>query len=185
MFKLNEVRVCLKEGEGLYDISPIETPEDAVALIGKQLLSKLDREMLTTVNLDSKNRPISYHIVSVGSITSSLVYIPNVFKTAILENATSIIVLHNHPSGDVSPSLEDIAFMDRVTDAGSLLSINVLDHIIIGSGKEYAYYSFREEGHIGRVSEDLSSTTKYVSDSRQTSLKTQMTNHTQKHAQHL
>lgn len=94
----------------------------------------LDRERFSVVLLDGKNRVLGIHIVSVGSLTAALVHPREVFKAAILANAASVILVHNHPSGDPEPSAEDRALTARLRQAGELLGITVLDHVVIGDG---------------------------------------------------
>jgi len=86
------------------------------------------------VPLDGKNRALGFHIVSVGTLTASLVHPLEVFKLAILANVAAIIVVHNHPSGDPTPSAEDVAITQRLRQAGELLGIRVLDHVVVGDG---------------------------------------------------
>ncbi len=92
----------------------------------------LDREFFFMITLDSKNRTIGYHAISMGSLTSSAVHPREVFKPAILENSAAVIFLHNHPSGDPAPSREDRECTNRLTQAAKILGIRVLDHIIFG-----------------------------------------------------
>jgi DNA repair protein RadC len=100
------------------------------------------REHFITLHLDCKNRIICFDRVSVGSLNQSIVHPREVFKAAALSSAASILLMHNHPTADPTPSREDIAITRRLKEAGELLGILVLDHIIIGDG----YYSFAEHG---------------------------------------
>ena len=93
--------------------------------------------------LDMKNQPTSISVVSIGSLNSAIVHPREVYKTAILSNAASIIIAHNHPSGIVDPSHEDITLTNRLDEAGKIIGIKLLDHLIIGYGN---FYSFKEEG---------------------------------------
>ncbi len=97
--------------------------------------------MFITVHLDGKNRILCMDIVSIGSLNQSIVNPREVFKTACLSSAAAILCIHNHPTGDPTPSSEDIAITRRLKEAGDILSIKVLDHIIIGDGE---YLSFVE-----------------------------------------
>jgi DNA repair protein RadC len=108
-------------------------------------LDGVDREHFVILLLDQKNQVIGIHTVSVGSLTASIVHPREVYKVAILRNAAAIICGHNHPSGDCQPSREDRAITQRLVEAGKLLGIAVLDHIIIGDGTS-AYFSFADEG---------------------------------------
>src|SRR5215467_3913458 len=107
-------------------------------------LADVDREHFVILLLDQKNQVIGINTVSMGSLTASVVHPREVFKTAILSNAASLICGHNHPSGDCQPSREDRALTTRLVEAGKLLGIVVLDHIIIGG--ESKYFSFGDEG---------------------------------------
>ncbi len=106
-----------------------------------------DREEFIVVLLDAKNRMIGFHVVSVGSLTSSLVHPREVFKIAILGNAASVVLVHNHPSGDPTPSAEDQSITQRLIDLGTVLGIRILDHSVVGDGR---YVSFVDDGLLFR-----------------------------------
>ena len=106
-------------------------------------LADVDREHFVVLLLNQKNRVIGVHTVSVGSLTASVVHPRETFKAAILANAAAIICGHNHPSGDCQPSREDRAITQRLKEAGALLGINLLDHVIVGG--EGRYFSFADE----------------------------------------
>lgn len=144
-YQLQEVnvRLCLKEGAVLYRTAPLSHPEAARDVM-RDVLKDLDREMVCVVNLDNKMKPINYNVVSIGSIDQSMVPIQNVYKSSILSNAASIMLLHNHPSGDVSPSSPDFDVTKKLVEAGKLMGIPVIDHLIIG-GMNGNIYSFRTE----------------------------------------
>lgn len=91
-----------------------------------------DREMFCCVLLDTKNRPIANHIVSIGTLNTTLVHPREVFRPAIRASANAIILSHNHPSGDPEPSKEDILITKRLVEVGEIVGINVLDHVIVG-----------------------------------------------------
>lgn len=133
----------IKESSLLYKNRRIHKPDDAVKLV-YDFLCNCDREQLIVCCLDTKNQPTAIHTVSVGSLDSSIVHPREVFKVAILANSASIIVFHNHPSGDPQPSSEDISITTRLKDCGELLGIQLLDHIIIGDDKNYS--SLKEKG---------------------------------------
>jgi DNA repair protein RadC len=101
------------------------------------------KEVFITLHLDGKNRVVCMDLVSIGSLNQSIVHPREVFKTACLSNAAAILLIHQHPTGDPSPSSEDIAITRRLKEAGDILGIKILDHIIIGSGE---YLSFVERG---------------------------------------
>lgn len=126
----------------LYDIRKIDSPKDGAEL-GKRFLDDLDREQLIVCCLDTKNQPTAINIVSVGSLNTSIVHPREVFKPAILSNSASIILFHNHPSGDPAPSREDISITERIKESGNILGIKLIDHIIIGND---SYCSLKERG---------------------------------------
>jgi len=109
-------------------------------------LLKSDREKFICLHLNVKNQIISFEVVSTGSLTSSIVHPREVYKGAILSNAASVIFMHNHPSGDPKPSIDDIEITTRLEKAGNILGVDVLDHIIVSSG---GFYSFRQNNLIG------------------------------------
>lgn len=100
------------------------------------------KENFITLHLDGKNRIIAMDTVSIGSLNQSIVHPREVFKTALLSSAAAIILVHQHPTGDSSPSSEDIAITRRLKEAGEIMGVKVLDHIIIGD----TYLSFVERG---------------------------------------
>ena len=99
--------------------------------------------MFITLHLDGKNRIICMDLVSVGSLNQSIVHPRSVFQTALISNAAAILLIHQHPTGDPTPSSEDISITRRLSEAGELMGIKVLDHIIVGEGE---YLSFVERG---------------------------------------
>ena len=109
----------------------------------REEFTALDREFFFMITLDSKNRTIGYHTISMGSLSSSVVHPREVFKPAILENSAAIVFLHNHPSGDPAPSREDRECTNRLTAAAKILGIRVLDHIVFG---QTDYFSFADAG---------------------------------------
>ena len=115
-----------------------------VAGILRRYLEHEDREHFVTLMLDVRNRVIGIHTVSIGNLNSAIVSPREVFKAAILANASAIILGHNHPSGDITPSPEDIEVTKVIGQAGRLLDIEVLDHVIIGSSGNF--HSLRRDG---------------------------------------
>jgi DNA repair protein RadC len=103
----------------------------------------LDKEYFKVVMLNVKNRVISVENISIGSLNSSIVHPREVFKPAIKRSSAAVILVHNHPSGDTTPSREDIEITRRLVEAGKILGIEVLDHIIFGNSD---YLSFKEKG---------------------------------------
>ncbi|PKM95922.1 MAG: hypothetical protein CVU84_03725 [Firmicutes bacterium HGW-Firmicutes-1] len=115
----------------------------SVANIYMEEMRHLQQEHLKIVLLDTKNNIISDHTISIGTVNASLVNPREVFIHALKNLAVHIIILHNHPSGDPTPSKEDISITKRITEASEIIGIKLLDHIIIGDGK---YISLREKG---------------------------------------
>ena len=113
------------------------------ASILRPLFHGLDREQFLVACLDAKHAIIGVNIVSIGSLTLSIVHPREVFKPAILLNAHALIAAHNHPSGDPSPSAEDRALTARLRQAGDLIGITILDHLILGEDRTY---SFADQG---------------------------------------
>lgn len=143
--RINVVSIkMVKESSILYDIRRIESPKDAVEL-GKRFIEESDREQLLVCCLDTKNQPTAINVVSVGNLNTSVVHPREVFKPAILSNSASIILFHNHPSGDPTPSKEDTNITERLKECGNILGIKLIDHIIIGDN---SYYSLKEKGII-------------------------------------
>ena len=135
----------VKENEFKCYRKKISTPNDCYDLISN-FLKDMDREYFIVVTVDTKNIVTSININSIGNLNSSIVHPREVFKTAILSNSASVIVAHNHPSGDTTPSDEDIAVTRRLKESGSILGIQLLDHIIVGEDGEYI--SLRKKGFI-------------------------------------
>lgn len=121
----------------------ISTPEDVVALCAPQLRGR-DREHFWTLALNTKNRLIRVIEVSVGSLNASIVHPRELFKDAVRSSAASVVVVHNHPSGDPTPSGADIQLTRRLVKAGDVLGVEVLDHVVIGDGGAHA--SLRDLG---------------------------------------
>jgi DNA repair protein RadC len=116
-----------------------------VAAYYRPRMKDLKRETFRCALLDTKNKIIREEVVSIGSLSTSIVHPRDSFKAAIRESAAAVVFIHNHPSGDVKPSQEDILLTKRLVQAGDVLGIQVLDHIIIGDG---GHFSFRDNGMI-------------------------------------
>ena len=112
----------------------INSPDDVNKII-QSYLNGVDREHFVIMLLNRKNGIIGINTVSVGDLSSSIVHPREVFKPAIVAGAASIIICHNHPSGDPTPSRQDLLVTKRIKEAGDILGIDVLDHIIIGDGR--------------------------------------------------
>lgn len=96
-------------------------------------LKQETKEVFATVHLDSKNRILCIETVSIGSLNAAIVHPREVFKTALLSSAAALVLVHNHPSGDPTPSREDLELTKRLKEGGDLLGIRILDHVIIGT----------------------------------------------------
>ena len=114
------------------DRPAINCPEDVYRLIGPEM-ANLAQEQLRILLLDTRNQVIEQAIIYQGNVNTSVIRPAEVFRPAVLENAASIIVCHNHPSGNPEPSAQDIAITKTLKEAGELLEIQLLDHIIVGS----------------------------------------------------
>ncbi len=141
--RLQVVRVCLvKDKPVIYNDTRLTAPaQDSEAF--RALLPDIDREHFVVFVLDGKNRIISCNVVSVGSLNQAIVHPREVFKSAILANGAAVILAHNHPTGDPTPSSEDIAITRRLKEGGEILGIKVLDHIIVCDRE---HLSFTERG---------------------------------------
>ncbi|WP_129631874.1 RadC family protein [Candidatus Oscillochloris fontis] len=120
----------------------IRSPTDVANLLMVEM-GHLDQEHLRTVLLDTKNRVQQISTIYVGSVNTAVIRVGEVFRDAVRKNSTAIIMVHNHPSGDPTPSTEDILVTRQIVEAGKLLDVEVLDHLIIGRGR---YVSMRERG---------------------------------------
>jgi len=118
-----------------------KSPEEVYRLL--KPMAKLDREHFVVLHLDGKNSVIAKETVSIGSLNQSIVHPREVFKAAIINSSASLIFAHNHPSGDPAPSKQDREITRRLREAGSIIGIEVLDHIIIGNSR---YFSMVEAG---------------------------------------
>ena len=143
--RINIVSIkMVKESSFLYQIRTISSPNDAYEMIREQL-KDLDREQFIIACLNTKNEPMNISVVAVGTLNKAIVHPREVFKTAILSNAANVIAFHNHPSGDTEPSQQDIQLTNRLYEAGELLGIKLLDHLIIGDG---TFTSLKEKGYL-------------------------------------
>ena len=138
--KLNVVRIKLIDDTPLFGNELIQSADDAIFLMQKELRN-CDRETFCALHLNAKGKPLSRSVVSIGELNSTLVHPREVFKASILSNASAVIFMHNHPSGELTPSEEDKKATKRLEMAGQILGIPVVDHIIVGENKEN-YYSF-------------------------------------------
>ena len=135
----------VKEESHKYEVETrISCPKDIYEVLTKVCRIQCNaEEVFILITLNTKNIVTGYFEVHRGTINTSLVHPREVFKRALLNNASNIMVAHNHPSGDPNPSKEDIQITERLKEAGNLLGINLLDHIIVGDDK---YISLKEKG---------------------------------------
>ena len=145
--KASQIKAAIELGMRIHTLVPeerpaIHSPADAAALVQYEM-SALQQEHLRVINLDTRNRVMNIEKLYVGSLNASTVRVGELFRSAVQRTAASIIVLHNHPSGDPTPSPEDVALTRSVVQAGKLLDIEVLDHLVIGLGR---WVSMKERG---------------------------------------
>jgi DNA repair protein RadC len=147
--KIESVQIKLvRESIQWYDNNIISSP-DTGARIANQYLDGSDREQFIVLGLDTKNKVNFIETVSIGTVNSSIVHPREVFKSLVVGNATSFIVAHNHPSGDVTPSQEDVNVTKRLKQAGEMMGINLLDHIIVtGDVSDSRHVSLKEKGYV-------------------------------------
>ena len=137
------IALVREPGVKLAERPQIRVAAEAAPLLA-QYIGETDREVFAVALLTVRHRVLGLHTVSVGCLTSSLVHPREVFKPAILAGSAALLLVHNHPSGDPEPSAEDIALTRRLTAAGQLLGIEILDHLILGEAGRYV--SLRERG---------------------------------------
>jgi DNA repair protein RadC len=135
--------LLIEEQEGKSS-QAITSPDEIVGLI-RSKISDFSKEQFLVISLDTRNRPLGINNVSVGTLTASLVHPRETFECAIRKHAASIIVSHNHPSGDEEPSEEDIKITQRLKEAGKIMGIELLDHIVVTKG---GYCSMKEKGMV-------------------------------------
>ena len=140
-YSLDRVAIRMVKEPPLYSSTPVRSPDDAVRLMA-EMLKGYDREVFCIVNFRNDMTPINMNIVSMGTLNASLVHPREILKSPILSNAAHVMAFHNHPTGSLTPSQEDIQTTDRLQKLFDLAGIPLLDHIIIGNGDRY--YSFRE-----------------------------------------
>ena len=130
------------EGQPVVVGRAMNTPRESASAL-MTVLQDQPGEVFAILCLSTKHRVIAFHEVSRGTLDATLVHPREVFKAALLANAAALILAHTHPSGDPSPSADDIQLTRRLVDAGALLGVDVLDHLIVGDGR---YFSFKEGG---------------------------------------
>lgn len=145
--KENEIKVVnirLVKEPSLYSTEPAHSPDDVLKVLAEELKT-YDREVFAILNLKTNGKPINLNICSVGTLSESMVSPREVFKSSILSNAAAFIAVHNHPSGNPQPSVEDKIVTKRLQECGRLLNINMMDHVIV-AGETGEIISFKAEG---------------------------------------
>ncbi|MGB1250118.1 MAG: RadC family protein [Candidatus Promineifilaceae bacterium] len=145
--KAAQIKAALELGRRLMTTAPeekpaIQSPADAANIFMTEM-AFLMQEHLRVMLLDTRNRVMRVETIYKGSLNTAVVRVAEIFRPAIKDNAASIVLAHNHPSGDPSPSAEDVRMTRQVIKAGALLKIDVLDHVIIGNNR---YVSLKERG---------------------------------------
>jgi len=145
--KVAQIKSALELGRRLLISAPderlqIRSPADAANLLMLEM-GLLEQEHLRVILLDTRNRVLTVTTVYKGSLNSSMIRVGELFREAIRRNSAAVIIAHNHPSGDPTPSPEDVAVTKQVVQAGKLLDIDVLDHLVIGQGR---FVSLKERG---------------------------------------
>lgn len=144
MFK---IAMCVRENRKRATSFKITSPSNMYQQLKD--MEELNQECFVIITLNGRNKMIDKHIITVGLVNASLVHPREVFRNAILDNAFSIVVAHNHPTGDLTPSPEDIRITKQLVDAGKIIGINVEDHVIIGkqdNPENNNFLSMREMG---------------------------------------
>jgi len=144
MYRIPAYRIQLVRDSGpTCNRAAISSPRSAVDII-RGYIGDPDTEHMVALLLDTKNQPVGIHTVSIGQLDFAMVRVADVFKAAILANARSMILGHNHPSGNPHPSPDDVAITRKLVEAGKLMQLEILDHVILGEGDRYL--SLKEEG---------------------------------------
>ena len=147
-----QVRLRLSEAGSIYSSKEI-TNDVRAAEVMSDVLAQMDREYVCVVNLDTKNRPINFNIVSIGDINTAIVPIQNIFKSTILSNSARIMLMHNHPSGDLTPSMQDMNLTKRVYQIGNMMNLPLVDHVIVAGGSGQTYSLLENYPELFRMSE--------------------------------
>lgn len=149
MKKIEFVRVKLVKEAPLFSPAKLNTPEKVVEFAATEL-SEYAQEIVAMIAVSSQLEVINISICSIGTINAALISPREIFQTALLSNATGIILLHNHPSGNPDPSRNDCDITKMLKQAGDIMRIPLLDHIIVGNEQ---FYSFKQQGYIDCIEE--------------------------------
>ena len=141
--QLEIVAIRMIKDNPLFSDKPVDSPKAAVELLG-EYLCELDREVICVINLRSDGMPINCNFVSVGALNECMAHPREIFKTSILSNAASMLLVHNHPSGNLKPSTPDTEMTDKMLRLCDMMGIPLLDHVIVG-GDNTSYFSYREK----------------------------------------
>ena len=160
--ELEVVRVKMITDKKLYSEYPLTSPEAVCRFVSKEL-ADYDREVMCVLNCSTKGQVLNMNVVSMGTIDACLVTGRELFKSAILSNAASVILVHNHPIGDYHPSREDKVITAKISAGGKLLGIDVVDHIIV-AGNSGEYYSMRANGDLNELGEQLLKTGEVIAE---------------------
>lgn len=142
-YQLDQVAIRMVKMPPILSDEPINSPKSAIRLMN-QTLKEFDREAVVVVNLQSDLKPINMNFANIGTLNASAIHPREILKTSILSNAAYIMLFHNHPSGNLKPSREDVELTDRMQKICNLMQIPIIDHIITGTDDRY--YSFNEKG---------------------------------------
>lgn len=143
----------VKESRCLYGMRRFTDPKEAVETV-RPLYERADRELLFVLSLNAKLEPQALEIAAVGGVEECALDVRSIFKHALLNNASSVMCFHNHPSGDSSPSPADKRVTRRIEQAGKILGVELVDHIILGD--KGTFYSFRQNGELPGMDEAYS-----------------------------
>ncbi|KJS12344.1 MAG: hypothetical protein JL56_14710 [Desulfotomaculum sp. BICA1-6] len=145
--KVAQIKAALELGRRVaittaWDRPSIKSPENAAALVMEEM-RHLDREHFWALLLNAKNQVLAREVISIGTLNFSAIHPRELFKAAIKRSAAGVILVHNHPSGDPTPSRQDIEATTRLVEAGNIIGIDVLDHLVVGDNK---FTSFKAQG---------------------------------------
>lgn len=147
--KVQVVNIRMVKEPSLYSAEKIRCPEDAIRVIADELAT-YDREVFAILNLKANGQPLNLNICSVGTLDSAVVQPREIFKSAVLQNSSSFLAVHNHPSGSLTPSQEDKDVTRRLLACSELMGIAMLDHLIV-AGETGEIYSFKSEGLLDQL----------------------------------
>lgn len=151
-FQLDVVSIRMVKDAPFYSDKPLDHPQKVVELLAKEICD-IDREVMYVINMNTKAVPINCSLVSIGTLNQSLVTPREILKASILSNAAGILLLHLHPSGDITPSEADMLVTKRMGMACDIMGIDLLDHIIVGTDG-ISYFSFCENKILPVMQED-------------------------------